>query len=202
MQFSIPMMNAVTRTQKKTREVISVLIGDKSKFAFQISNIDCNGQCEFGMYVNGADVLEGVIKGKRQKYCWNIDEIITWFQESKNELHSDDPYPVSVSGNSAAELYANSFQFTGNEEEEFDWYTQVQNWLFRHSWVNASAGSYLATVFFRRVGENMEISWDNSNHPHVAFVNQQGKYCVDLMEFDKTVDILCRRYCELKSKGK
>lgn len=177
-------------------------IGDKANFAFQVSAIDCYGQCEFSMYVKGIDVLEGVIKGKRQKYYWNIDEIITWLQESKSELHSVDPYPVNVVGDSAAELYANSFNFVGNEEEEFNWYTQVQNWLFRHSWVNASAGSYLATVFFRRVDENMEISWDNSNHPYVAFVNQKGKYFVDLMEFDKTVDFLCCRYYELKSKGK
>ncbi len=171
-----------------------MLFGDPAVFAFEVGEKDAHGQHTFRLFVQGVDILEGVFQGRVESYCWNTDEIVAWLAEHLWQLMEEDTYPVPVTGETAAELYANSFSFDGTDDEEDRWYTQVQDWLWRHSWVEASAGSYLATVFFRRVGDRMEISWDNSDHPRVVFAHPKGKALVDCQTFAKVMAQLCEWY--------
>lgn len=171
-----------------------MLFGDPSVFAFQTGEKDPNGQRAFRLFAQGVDILEGVFQGRVERYYWNTDAIVAWLAEHLCQLLEEDPYPVPVTGESAAELYRNSMIFNGSEDEEDKWYTQVQDWLWRHSWVEASTGSYLATVFFRRVGDQMEISWDQSDHPRVVFAHPKGKALVDCQTFASVIERLCEWY--------
>ena len=81
-----------------------------------------------------------------------------------------------------------------------DQFEILQDWMFRHSWFSARAGSYLAEIFFRKKGDNVEISWDNSNtfkDDGVKFVFPVGKYEVGINDFQKVMEQVCYIYSQL-----
>ena len=70
-------------------------------------------------------------------------------------------------------------------EELFE---KIQDWGFQHSWFSARVGSCLADVYFRKVENDIEISWDNYDlFPSVTFIHEKGVYYVSLEDFKECI---------------
>lgn len=82
-----------------------------------------------------------------------------------------------------------SSKFDSDYDAEFDsWYEKRQDWMFQHSWYSSRAGGYLADVYFLRVKDKIEISWDNTCLYHdIEFLNQMGKYYMNAAVFENII---------------
>lgn len=63
---------------------------------------------------------------------------------------------METQGDSAEGLSRVIYESALNDEI----YEVIQDWIFRHSWFSAREGSYLADIFFRRVKNKIEVSWN------------------------------------------
>jgi hypothetical protein len=67
---------------------------------------------------------------------------------------------VVIDGECAAELDNNARDFESNNESEMDeYYDQLNDWTYKHSWMHARDGAIVPDVMFRKVDNDMEISW-------------------------------------------
>lgn len=172
------------------------LIGDKNSFGFEIGKDILAYQ--LSMYIRGKDILQfkkgGVIYPYRWKDC---QDIIEWIHENMVYIIGEDKFPFLISANSAAEKCEFGYEA---DWENIEQYEILQEWMFRHSWFSARAGSYLADVYFVRKGSMIEISWDNTNtfkEDGVKFVFPKGRYEVNINVFEEVMDGVCAAYMDL-----
>lgn len=172
------------------------LIGNKDTFAVGLDKGTTSYQ--LSLYVKGNDILKYMKDGILYDYRWvDCQDIIDWFQENINNILYDDQFPLSIIANSAAEKCALSYKLDFDEIEKYE---ELQDWMFRHSWFSARAGSYLADVFFVKQGNIVEVSWDNTetfSEDGIKFVFPKGRYEVDILVFERMVDKLCSLYVKL-----
>ncbi len=121
---------------------------------------------------------------------WNLDELVQYFKELPVLLKNDVPFPCDVEGECAAELDNNARNYDFNTEEEFeDYYTRLNEWGYTHSWHHANSGAILADVFFRRLGDNVEISWwSDQEDEEIVFKNKYGFVLIPYAEFVSTIN--------------
>lgn len=172
------------------------LLGDKKTFAVEISKNDIAYQ--MSVYVEGKDILQFKLNGINYMYRWrDCNDIIEWIQENLENILSNDDFPLSVLGDSAAELCEISYKLDIDDVEQYE---ILQDWVFKHSWLSAREGSYLADIYFRKVGNKIEISWDNSNtfkEDGIIFIFPKGRYEVDIIQFKEIMENLCLVYNQL-----
>lgn len=69
------------------------------------------------------------------------------------------------------------------DSEEDCWFLDRSDWLRHHSWRRALPDATLPNVVLRRLGDSLEISWDNESwHPSradIAFTESRGTELVD-----------------------
>lgn len=109
----------------------------------------------------------------------------------------DDEFPLEVSGDSAAELCELSYKMDLDDIEQYE---KLQDWMFRHSWFSARAGSFLADVYFRKVKDKIEISWDNRDtfkEEGIVYIYSKGKSSVDICQFSETINSFISVYNQL-----
>lgn len=167
------------------------LIGDKNSFGIGVGK-DISAY-QLSVYIQGNDILQfekgGVIYTYRWKEC---QDIIEWIYENMMYILSDDKFPLSISADSAAEKCEISYKLDFDDIEQYE---ILQEWMFRHSWFSARAGSYLADVYFVRNDNMIEISWDNTNtfeEDGIKFVFPKGKYEVDKNIFEEIMKEVCK----------
>ena len=167
------------------------LIGDKNSFGIGVGK-DISAY-QLSVYIQGNDILQfekgGVIYTYRWKEC---QDIIEWIYENMMYILSDDNFPLSISADSAAEKCEISYKLDFDDIEQYE---ILQEWMFRHSWFSARAGSYLADVYFVRNDNMIEISWDNTNtfeEDGIKFVFPKGKYEVDKNIFEEIMKEVCK----------
>ena len=160
---------------------------EKDAFAYQLS-----------VYVHGNDILqfekEGIIYTYRWKEC---QDIIEWIQKNMKHILRDDKFPLSISAGSAAENCKLSYDLNINDIQQYE---ILQDWMFRHSWFSARAGSYLADIYFVKKGNMIELSWDNTStfqKDVIRFIFPKGNYKVDIKTFEKTMKEVCKLYRKL-----
>jgi len=164
------------------------LFGEKNKFAMEYEMTDSAAGL-FELWVGGLPVCCKKENDSIIPYEWRLDALAQWLEDNLQGLICEEDFPLPVSAEGSLDFYAKSGEFDSDSLDEIEaWFGKRQDWLWRHSWYIAREGSYLAEVFFRRVGENIEVEWDNSNlYDGIVFANPKGKYLVDAGFFEQTV---------------
>lgn len=130
------------------------------------------------------------IEEKRYKTTrWNLDELVLYLRDLPIMLKNDSPFPFDVERECAAELDNNARFFDSDNDEELEkYYICLNDWGYNHSWHHASSGAILADVFFRRVDDDVEISWwSDQEEDEIVFKN---KYGFILFPYDDFVDVI------------
>jgi len=160
-------------------------IGYKSNFAFEYELFPIEKEDEklwerlqgrFAVYVKNKNICRYSFDGKEFDFNGVIFYIADWLCENLFNILGYDPYPMPVEGENLLELInaANKFE-TDDDTEEYLWYSSERNWIFRHSW-RAVSESVIPSVFFRRMKNFIEISWDNKfwKEKNVFFMFETG----------------------------
>ncbi|MBU2703799.1 hypothetical protein Ga0466249_004949 [Sporomusaceae bacterium BoRhaA] len=175
------------------------IFGDVDKFAIEYQFIPSPYEEDkvlkqswgiFRLWVMGQDVCEYTAKGVLGKYEWNLIYIVEWLCNNLEYVLGYDPFPLPVNGKNSLELIRESDKFESEEDDEFYlWYQAKSSWIFRHSWFSNRAGSILASVYFRRVEENIELAWDNGfwEESQVYFSKPKGVYNVSKGDFKDAI---------------
>ena len=138
------------------------LIGDKNQFAIEYSFFDDSHDTEIAMYIDGSNILEFIRNGNQYTTRWDFDELVFWLRKLIDNM-VEDPYPVECDGEYAAQKDDDAREFDSDDEDEFEtYYQRLEDWNLRHRWHTESSGAILADVFFQLVGENVEISWQDT----------------------------------------
>lgn len=154
----------------------------------------------FKLIVEGQDLCQFTIDDKKTDYFWNLLYIVEWLCENLQFVLGYDPFPLPVEGANTLELIENADEFESDEEDDmYLWYQAKMAWLFKHSWYCNRGGSYLTSVYFRRVKDDIEISWDNDfyKEKEIIFTYPRGVTVIPKAEFKDTIfkflnDILSR----------
>lgn len=165
------------------------VIGDVNTFAIKLDEKNSRER-ELQLIVKNKDILQYQKDDKLLRYEWDLEDIVEWFETNLESIQFEDDYPVPVEGSSGVELYRNSFDFDTEDDEKFDeWYDKVQEWSFKHSWFSARAGSFLADVYFRKIKDQIEISWDNNGlFDNITFIQSSGVYRIETKMFKKVIE--------------
>lgn len=99
---------------------------------------------------------------QNQRYAGDLYYIASWFCDKIEYVLGHDAFPLPVDGETVLELVENANKFDSGSELEIDlWYTAKNRWVLNHCWFIARGGSVLPCVYFRRIEDLIEISWDN-----------------------------------------
>jgi hypothetical protein len=172
------------------------LIGDKNKFAIAYEAKSNSDESIFDLYIENKPVCVYIKNNEVCNFIWNIGDIVEWFELNLCHIIYEDKFPLPVFANTSVEFYEKSDNFDSEDDEEFaEWYEKRQDWYFRHSWYSGRAGGFLAEVYFRRVGNMIEISWNNSDlYENIRFKNPTGIYYVAYELFENIINSFITSY--------
>ena len=140
------------------------IYGNKSIFAVESEYFDEFHTTEIKMFIHDINILAFTRDGEHLTTRWELDELAEWLRGFVDNMR-EDPYPVEVEGAYAALMDINSRNFDSEDDEVFDeYYDKLDDWVWRHTWHHASSGAILSDIYFRLIGEQVEISWNNQNH--------------------------------------
>ncbi|MCL2766367.1 MAG: hypothetical protein FWD21_01610 [Peptococcaceae bacterium] len=171
------------------------LFGNKKMFAIeyemeQTREFGC-GVAELRVFINNKSVCTFMNGDNLYEYQWDIRDTVEWLANDLAIIIKEEKgFPLPVVGSNANELYENSHLETEDDEELDNWYGKRNDWFYHHSWLSSRAGGPLADLVFRRVGNMIEISWDNRElyeEDNVEFVNPVGVFCVEIDYLEKLV---------------
>lgn len=166
------------------------VFGEKNRFAIEYELISTNSCSSYGyinLWINNMNICS---YNQDQQYEGELYYIADWFCDKIEYVLGYDAFPLPVKGNTAQELIENADHFESDNNLEFDlWHTAKSRWLFNHCWFGARGGSVFPCVYFRRVGEYIEISWDNEfwKESDIVFDSQKGAYRVEFEIFSKII---------------
>ncbi|MFP4979373.1 hypothetical protein ACE6ED_28580 [Paenibacillus sp. CN-4] len=193
--------------------------GDKNAFAIQyefdnnpFNELSLTGETwgMFKLFVRGIDVCRYKRVDSEITYQWNLIHIVEWFSENLKYILSEESFPLPVEGRHSLELLDNCLLFKSDNGDKFNaWFDKKQEWEFKHSWFSNRAGSFLPDVFFRRVNDKIEISWNNEStysSEGISFIHPVGVKYVPFCIFESTIknfieDFLDNLLQNSKNKG-
>lgn len=178
---------SIKNSQKISRGDNMKCFGKKQELAIEYEIVDEESYFEF--WVDNKPLCRFCRDENEQQYKWELSHIIDWLVENEQYILEETEFPLQVNANSSLEFFDKSGEFDSDDIEEFDkWFEKRQDWYFRHSWYSNRAGSFLAEVMFRRVGEKIEIQWDNTClYEGIEFINPKGIYYVDVSIFQQVI---------------
>lgn len=162
--------------------------GKKEIFAVEYEILDMeNGY--FEMWVHNTPICCYLKNNTMEQYRWNLSYIVEWLNKNIPNLLKENGFPLPIKANTSIDFYIKSGDYDSEDIDEFDrWFEKRQEWYFCHSWYSNRAGSYLAEVFFRRIGNKIEIEWDNTKlYDKVHFMNPKGLYYIDIDLFKQII---------------
>ena len=165
-----------------------MIIGSK-EFGFEINKAK-DHDTEFKMFINKKNILEFKFNGESRTTTWNIDDVIIFLHSKVLVFTNDDiKFPIEIEGTSAAEKANNARDFDTDDEDEFDkYYDALNDWVYDHSWQHECQGGYIADVIFRKVENNIEVSWDNRElYDDVEYTDLTGYKLIDIDTFTKII---------------
>lgn len=180
----------VDTNESKQGEVMK-LFGNVSNFAMAYKIYSIN-DIYLEVYVDNRPICKFIRNNKLYDFIWDIREIIGWIDENFYNILSEEEFPLPVIGETGVCLYENSGEFDSLDDNEFDsWYEIRYDWVCRHSWFSSRKGGYLADIYFRKVGNKIELSWDNRNlFDNVRFINPIGLKYVEKKYFENIIERL------------
>lgn len=154
------------------KEIIEeqTVIGDPSGFAIGYAFMGDDRCTEISMFTNGVNLLGFTKKGTHYTTRWlYLEDLVAWLKSFALNM-AEDPFPIEVDGEYAAEKDANARDLApeiddGCSDEEmdaFDAYLDLfVDWTWAHTWHSESGGAVLSDMFFEYRDGMVEISWDN-----------------------------------------
>lgn len=175
----------------------SQIIGDKNTFAIEYTFFDDTRETELSMFVDGRNLLEYIHDGTIFSTRWDLNELVVWLSDFLKNL-SEDPFPYDVEGSCMAEKDNNARGFDTDDLDAFDaYYERLSDWNSSHRWHPASSGAYLADVYFALIGDNVEISWNNTDSEEaIEFTSQKGYAKVPVEEFKSVIGQFIKDYVD------
>lgn len=158
--------------------------GEKDIFAVEYeftSSLSGKTNGYVNLWINGINICK---YNRNQQYEGDLYDLTDWFCGKIEYILGHDMFPLPVTGNSALELIENANKFESDSTLEVDlWYAAKSRWVFNHCWFVARGGAVLPCVYFRRVENFIEISWDNEfwERKNIVFSSQKD---VCMVEFD------------------
>lgn len=148
------------------------------------------GEYYFDVIVFNKSICSYKKDGVEQKYYCDIELIKNWFLDNKEYIYNELNFPLPVKAQTGLEFYNKSGNFDSDDDDEFyKWHATRQDWYFRHSWYSVNNGTFLADVLFNRVGNYIEITWDNTElFTGIEFINPKGHALVKFELFRKTIE--------------
>ncbi len=133
---------------------------------------------ELRFCIDGQNILEYRYKNEpfTRTSTGNFDDLFEYLEQTLSLVESDVSFPYEVEGNSATEMDANARHFDSEDFDEFDaYYDKLDAWSRPHSWIHARDIYYVADVMFRKVDNDIEMSWDNENlYDDVRYTSLRG----------------------------
>ncbi len=156
---------------------------------------DDDRETELSIIIDGNNILGFKRNGQSYTTRWNLDEVAFWLRDFLENMQ-EDPYPVEVEGEYAANKDISSRDFDSDDEEEVEtYYEKLYEWNLRHRWHTASSGAILADLYFQLVGDCVEISWNNEeSEDGVIFDNEIGGCKIDKNMFVSAVNEFLNAY--------
>lgn len=173
-----------------------MLIGNKDEFAIGYEIVSRKDRVTaLCMYVNRKNILEFKVDGERYTVTWNLDDLVTWLEEFAMK-EQDEPFPYEVKGATAAEKDSYAREYDSDSDAEFEsYYERLNEWVYVHTWKHASAGGTIPNVYFRKIGHEVEISWDNNDvNEVVTFLEKDGSVRIDADKFKEIIWALATSY--------
>jgi Zn-dependent peptidase ImmA (M78 family) len=145
--------------------------GDRDRFAVEVTFLpdeepDMRGEDaaawgELALWVSGRNVCAHSLFGEqRPGVRWHLLGVLEWLAESFDELLHETRLPVTATGIDAAQTMERARQHLG--VEDLDELERWQNWWARHNLRAAADGGLLPSLYARRRGGRVEVSWDST----------------------------------------
>ncbi len=134
---------------------------------------------------------------------WYLLPLLRWFVSVGRGMINEEPFPLRLCRDeiaTAQDWYRESEQseLTLLENEEDDWFESRSDWWQRHSLRAAFEGAATPNVMFHRLGEHIEIAWDNetwpASRPDLSFMHPRGELLVEASTFTSTMTELVRDF--------
>lgn len=138
------------------------IAGDPSDFAIGYAFIGDDRTTEISMFVKGGNILGFTSGGAHRTTRWPyLEGLVAWLARFSSSM-VDDPYPMAVDGEFAAQKDQNARTFESDDIDAMDaYYGPLNDWTYRHTWHSESGGAILANVYFEYRSGLVELSWDN-----------------------------------------
>ena len=114
---------------------------------------------------------------------WSLLSILRWLLDTGARLVNEEPFPDATSPDEVrdgCEWFNRSERplLTLTEEEEHEWFLRRSEWRHHHAFRRAAEDVALPNVMMRRLGDFVEVSWDNETwsapRAGLSFVEQRG----------------------------
>lgn len=121
--------------------------------------------------------------GVSDEVRWSLLSVLDWLAHVGVRLINEEPFPLG----SASERVRDGCDWinetevpmlTLSEAEEDSWFATRSEWRNHHALRRAAVDVALPNVVLRRLGDALEVSWDNetwgSSRPDISFVERRG----------------------------
>lgn len=162
--------------------MIKIGMEDVFEIYFEKDNLDFN---KLVLKVYNKDITSYYYQNKLTCFSGNVSSLIEWFQNNLETILTNESFPLPVKANSSYDFYLKCMKYDSEDIDELtEWFEKYQAWEWGHSWYICRENSYLASVYFRKVENQIEIEWDNTKtYNEVEFVNPKGKEYIDINIF-------------------
>lgn len=149
------------------------------------------------MWARGHCLTESVAEGGgvNQGVRWTLLPVLEWLLDVGIRLVNEDPYPRFSKSRDVSDgtpwYDATLSPPVLTEEAERRWFLRRSEWRHHHALRRAAEDVALPNVVFRRMGHDVEISWDNDAwappRRDVRFVERRGRELVGASTFESVV---------------
>lgn len=184
--------------------------GDTGEFAISISFGGGKSHTWGGLalWVKGRCLTDAVDTGGTfsQTIQWDISDVLVWFRSAAVRLANEEPLPTLGALSSIQDDFrvrdacewvdlTETAPATLSDENEDDWFLKRSEWRNHHSLRRAAHDVALPNVYFRRLGDRVEVSWDNETwaapRPDLRFVERRGTEFISASTFAEVLrDVL------------
>ena len=114
---------------------------------------------------------------------WSLIGVLRWLIDAGVRLVNEEPFPDTTTLDNVrdASAWFNQTErplLTLTEAEEDEWFLRRSDWRQHHALRRAAVDAAFPNVMFRRLGDFVEVSWDNetwgTSRPGLSFVEQRG----------------------------
>jgi len=125
--------------------------------------------------------------GCAEEVRWELGEIATWLARVGIRMLNEEPFPLRpISGDLADAcdwfVASETAPLSLDEAQEQLWFEARSDWRQHHALRRAAVDLALPNVVLRRLGDQLEVSWDNerwgTTRPDLSFVERRGSHYV------------------------